>query len=124
MRNLEIPRQARLFFYLDAHWGKDLPLQKELALILEQFETFAIMIDDFEVPGDPGYGFDDYGAGKQLSLRDFPLHKDKRVTCYLPSVPSSQETGLRRGAIVAASQSLTGQIDRIAGLRRLDGSDE
>ena len=124
MRNLEIPRQARLFFYLDAHWGKDLPLQKELALILEQFETFAIMIDDFEVPGDPGYGFDDYGAGKQLSLRDFPLHKDKRVTCYLPSVPSSLETGLRRGAIVAASQSLTGQIDRIAGLRRLDGSDE
>lgn len=122
LRNLKIPRDARVFFYLDAHWDKDLPLRDELALILEQFRTFVIMIDDFEVPGDPGYGFDDYGAGSQLSLRDFPLHKDKRIACYLPSAPSSQETGLRRGVLVAASRSLTRQIDGIAELRRLDES--
>ena len=124
LRDLKIGRRARVFFYLDAHWGEDLPLQRELALILEQFETFVIMIDDFEVPGDPGYGFDDYGAGKRLSLRDFPLDRDRRVTCYLPSVPSSQETGLKRGAIVAASQNLTTLIDGIAAFRRLDRSDE
>lgn len=124
LRDLKFARQAQIFFYLDAHWGEDLPLQKELALILERFENFVIMIDDFEVPGDPGYGFDDYGTGKQLSLRDFPLHRDKRITCYLPCVPSSQETGLKRGAIVAASHNLTALIDGIAALRRLDRSDE
>lgn len=124
VRDLKIPRRARILFYLDAHWGEKLPLPKELALILEEFETFVIMVDDFEVPGDPGYGFDDYGNGKQLSLRDFPLHKDKRITCYFPSVPSSRETGLRRGVIVAATQNLVRQLDRIAYLRRLNWSDE
>jgi hypothetical protein len=29
------------------------------------------MIDDFKVPGDAGYGHDDYGRGKSLSMHDF-----------------------------------------------------
>lgn len=111
IRELNIPRHARTFFYLDAHWGVNLPLREELDLIIGSFEHFVIMIDDFEVPNESGYGFDDYGTGKRLSLRDFPLHRDSRIACYVPSKPSSEESGLRRGAIVLASPELKGKLD-------------
>jgi hypothetical protein len=55
-----------VFFHLDAHWEGDLPLQEEIEIILGRFPNFLIMIDDFRVPGDSGYGFDDYGRGKML----------------------------------------------------------
>jgi len=71
------------------------------------------MIDDFELPNDPGYGFDDYGPGKRLSLRDFELHRDSRIACYIPARPSTQESGRRRGAIVLASRSLKSEADTV-----------
>jgi hypothetical protein len=49
------------------------------------------MIDDFEVPGDSGYAYDDYGPGKRLWFHDFPLHNDNRISAYClssSSVPS------------------------------------
>jgi len=113
LRELEISRRARTFFYLDAHWEEDLPLRDELDLIIQNFENCVIMIDDFEVPGDPGYGFDDYGPAKRLSLRDFPLHRDSRVACYIPARPSTQESGLRRGAMVLTSLRLKSKIDSV-----------
>jgi predicted O-methyltransferase YrrM len=111
IRQLEIPAQARTFFYLDAHWGEDLPLSEELESIFQKFNNFVVMVDDFEVPGDPGYKFDDYGPGKRLSLRDFPLHRDGRIACYFPARPSSQESGLKRGAIILASLGLKDKLD-------------
>jgi hypothetical protein len=116
IRDLKISRQARTFFYLDAHWGADLPLREELNLIIQKFENFVVMIDDFEVPNDPEYQFDDYGPGKRLSLRDFPLHQDNGIACYFPARPSSQESGLRRGVIVLASLGLKGKLDCISSL--------
>jgi hypothetical protein len=113
IRELSISRQARTFFYLDAHWSADLPLREELELILQNFENFVVMIDDFEVPNDPGYEADDYGPGKRLSLRDFPLHQDRRIACYFPARSASQESGLRRGAIVLASLGLQSKLDCI-----------
>jgi hypothetical protein len=116
IRRLKIPRQEPIFFYLDAHWGEDLPLREELDLIMGNFDHFVVMIDDFEIPNDLEYGFDDYGPGKKLSLCDFPLHQDNRVTCYVPARRSSQESGLRRGAIVLASQSLKSEIEAVGTL--------
>jgi hypothetical protein len=116
IRDLKISRQAKTFFYLDAHWGADLPLREELNLIIQKFENFVVMIDDFEVPNDPEYQCDDYGPGKRLSLRDFPLHQDNGIACYFPARPSSQESGLRRGAIVLASLGLKGKLDAISSL--------
>lgn len=113
LRELKIPRQERTFFYLDAHWGQDLPLREELDLIMRNFDNFVIMIDDFEVPNDVDYGFDDYGPGSRLSLRDFALHQDNRIVCYLPARAASQESGLRRGAIVVASLSIKNRVDSI-----------
>jgi hypothetical protein len=116
IRDLKISRQAKTFFYLDAHWGADLPLREELNLIIQKFENFVVMIDDFEVPNDPEYQFDDYGPGKRLSLRDFPLHQDNGIACYFPARPSCQESGLRRGVIVLASLGLKGKLDAISSL--------
>jgi hypothetical protein len=116
IRDLKISRQAKTFFYLDAHWGADLPLREELNLIIQKFDNFVVMIDDFEVPNDPEYKFDDYGPGKRLSLRDFPLHQDNGIACYFPARPSCQESGLRRGAIVLASLGLKGKLDAISSL--------
>lgn len=111
IQRLDIPRQASTFFYLDAHWEESLPLREELDLIFREFKQFVVMIDDFEVPNDPGYGFDDYGPGKRLSLRDFELHRDNRISCYIPARPSAQESGRRRGVIVLASRSLKSKVD-------------
>lgn len=62
-----VPKQD-VFFYLDAHWGDDLPLREELEIILACFRRSVVMIDDFEVP-NLDYKFDDYGPGKVLNLK-------------------------------------------------------
>jgi hypothetical protein len=119
LSGLGLPRQTRTFFYLDAHGHADLPLASETEFVIGNFETFAIMIDDFEVPGDAGYTFDDYGVGKRLSLRDFPFDKDNRILAFLPSRPASQESGRRRGCIVLASPDLRASVGSLACLREL-----
>jgi len=47
-----------LFAYLDAHWDADLPLAEELEIVLGWGSDAIVMIDDFQVPDDPGYGHD------------------------------------------------------------------
>ncbi len=120
LSQLRMPRESRIFFYLDAHWSEDLPLADETEFIIRNFNTFAIMIDDFEVPGDSDYAYDDYGPGKRLSLRDFPFHKDSRVSAYSPSRPASQESGIRRGCLVLVSPDLENAVGSLNCLRALD----
>jgi hypothetical protein len=62
---------APTLFYLDAHWEKHLPLREEVVLAVSHFPKAVLMIDDFKVPDDPGYGFDDYGPGKRARYRLF-----------------------------------------------------
>lgn len=99
------------FFYLDAHWGEDLPLAGEIELITQKSSSFVIMIDDFQVSNDSGYGYDDYGVGKRLSLRDFPFDSDRRFVSYFPARHSTEESGRQRGCIVLASPDLKGKVD-------------
>lgn len=122
LRNLSASRDARMFFYLDAHWDQDLPLAEEVGIIQERFTNYVIMIDDFEVPGDRDYTFDDYGPGKRLGLTDFPFHRDPRLTVYFPARPGSQESGRKRGAIVLASATMAGLVNTVPTLRRLAAS--
>lgn len=115
-----LPRLARdaapVFFYLDAHWQEDLPLRDECALIRRHRVPAVIMIDDFEVPGDPGYGCDDYGAGRRLCL-DY-LSPLQGWTAFFPTCPAGQETGARRGCIVlATTPELAARLLRIPSLR-------
>jgi hypothetical protein len=120
LRRLEFNKGLRTFFYLDAHWQNDLPLGEETEYIFSTFNRFVVMVDDFEVPGDPGYTFDDYGPGRKLSLSDFPFDRDGRVSVYFPNRPSDLESGKRRGCVVLASQELVPHVDRASSLLRIE----
>lgn len=43
-----------------------MPLAGELELVFSHCSAAVVMIDDFQVPFDAGYAYDDYGAGKAL----------------------------------------------------------
>jgi hypothetical protein len=103
------------FVYLDAHWGDFLPLRKEIELLSQLLPKSIIMIDDFEVPGDEGYRFDDYGPGKRISL-DYldAANTSSPIYKYFPNTPSSEDTGQRRGMCVATLMSeIRDQLDAI-----------
>lgn len=99
------------FFYLDAHWYDDLPLREEVELIARLWSEFAIMIDDFEVPGDPGYAFDDYGRDRKLSL-DYlsELLTSRSLVPFFPSAAAGDETGERRGWVLIVPEGDTSRI--------------
>jgi len=99
------------FFYLDAHWHNDLPLEREIQIISENWKHSVIMIDDFQVPGDPGYGFDSYGKGKELSIKTFSsIFSQFGWTPLFPTLPSSQETGKKRGCVVLVPKKGASQV--------------
>ncbi len=110
-------------FYLDAHGKGNLPLAREIVSIAANFAQPVILIDDFQVPGDPGYAFDDYGPGERLDV-DYLLATKVPLSIYFPFMPSSRETGDRRGsATVTSSPEMTQVLDHIGSLRRwLPGS--
>ncbi len=92
---------SRVLFYLDAHWRDDLPLVEELGIITGSDLRWVAMIDDFKVPFDGGYSYDDYGPGKALKLDLLSSLKD-RSTIFFPRLHSSEETGAARGTCVLA----------------------
>jgi hypothetical protein len=96
-------QDARLpFCYLDAHWEARLPLRWEVVELLSAFPGFCILIDDFQVPNDRGYRFDNYGRGFRLSADIFEGIDMGDVTWFWPAVPSAEETGRPRGWVVLA----------------------
>lgn len=93
----------RVYFYLDAHWYESLPLAEELRLIVRHWRNFVVMVDDFEVPGDDGYGFDDYGFRRSLSMSCFgTVFRELDLAAYSPSLPSLQESGSCSGCVLLA----------------------
>ena len=115
------PSKQVVFFYLDAHWYEDLPLKGEIEIIALNWEKFVIMIDDFKVPGDEGYGFDS-GQGKFLVLETIiDEMKTHGLRAFFPSFPSSEETGAKRGCVVLARRgALSNTISRLGSLRAED----
>lgn len=84
---------SECFFYLDAHWRKNSPLLEEIAQIASRWDKFAIMIDDFQVPGDEGYGYDRYGAFKKLNISLIrPVMKRYDLRAFFPNIPSAEES--------------------------------
>jgi hypothetical protein len=96
-----------LFVYLDAHWGFDLPLAEELDIIFGIHPNSLIMVDDFQVPFDAGYGYDDYG-GDQVLTEEYikPVVAEHRLRILYPTTPSVEETGARRGCVVLAKNNI------------------
>ena len=96
-------KEKTIFFYLDAHWDEDLPLTDECQIIFENCHQAVVMVDDFKVPGDEGYGFDDYGHGRELSLKLLaPLIEKLGLAAFFPSKGSDFESGSKRGCVVLA----------------------
>jgi len=115
-RDPYFPKQL-VFFYLDAHWYDEPPLRKEVELIFSNFRESVAMIDDFKVPGDPGYAFDDYGPGKRLCLDYLPPLSSLGLTAFFPTTPSHEETGLRRGFVVLADVAAAARLLSVRFLR-------
>ena len=108
-------RGRRTLFYLDAHWERDLPLRDELAIIIQAWPNAVVVVDDFEVPDDPGYAFDDYGPGRRICVDILPQLPG--WTLLFPSVRSGEKTGARRGCIVLASPSMALETATVPTLR-------
>jgi predicted O-methyltransferase YrrM len=98
--NPDVPKRDVLF-YLDAHRQGDQPLLDELELICENWRDSLIMIDDFEVSGDPGYRFNDYAPGVRFGVELLPAVTVAYRRFY-PAISSREETGARRGCIILA----------------------
>jgi len=88
----------KCFFYLDAHWGKDVPLREEIAIIASNWKEYVIMIDDFKVPDDSGYGFGSYGTLEQIDMPS--LHQMYGLCASFPAIRSDQETQPPTGCVV------------------------
>jgi hypothetical protein len=103
LRRLAIERPfERPLAYLDAHWWGELPVTAELGVLREHWNEAVIVIDDFMVPGDPGYMGYGYNDG-YLSLNEqdgVSLPSDAKAA--YPAIPSEQETGARNGALYVA----------------------
>jgi hypothetical protein len=98
-------RTKRLFFYLDAHWYADLPLEGELNIISRDWQSFVIMIDDFQVPDDEGYGYDSYGNQALTFERFYNIFSKHRLIPFCPNLASGEETGIRRGCVVLTREN-------------------
>jgi len=106
-----------VLFYLDAHSGADTPLLEEVDWIAAHWDRFAMMIDDFQVPDDDGYGFGQYhGTNLTLDLLARPI-ADNDLVAYFPAAPSHEETRRRRGCVVLTPGPI---LDDVKTLRRLD----
>jgi len=96
------PKDCRTFIYLDSHWERDLPLREELRIIFSCQPNAVVAIDDFRVPCDIGYGWDDYGPGQSLDIdyvKDVIPHGSR---LFFPQLRSADETGAVRGCCIVA----------------------
>lgn len=112
----------RILFYLDAHWGTDLPLAEEIDLIFSNWDEAVVLVDDFQALGDPGYGYDDYGEGKALTLKYIKKFQNNfNLNVFFPAAGSSQETGAKRGCVLLVANPLLSQkISALAELQIYD----
>jgi hypothetical protein len=106
-----------VFCYLDAHWHADLPLPDEIRAIAESGLSAVIVIDDFEVPDDPGYKFDEYDTGLRLTRELLDGCGIDDWGHFYPRARASKETGGRRGYLVLCSPDLVDDVSTVPGLR-------
>jgi hypothetical protein len=112
-----------VFIYLDSHWYEDLPLLDELEIVFSNKIKAIIMIDDFEVPGDTGYAFDDYGPEKRLTMSYLSSLDKYYYSAFFPKCKSEDESGLKRGCIViSTSPELTSILNNVDSLNAYNES--
>ena len=111
--------KKNVLFYLDAHWQRDLPLREEVRIIKKFWSESIIIIDDFQVPDDPGYSYDDYGGGKKLCLEYLKEEPSFDFEIFWPSAKSGTETIAKpAGSIVLATRDRAAELIRGSKLLR------
>jgi hypothetical protein len=112
------PTAETTLFYLDSHWEQHLPLREELEIIFNRYPNAAVLIDDFKVPDDAGYGFDHYAPDKELTVEYVQASNIPKLSYFFPSTPSKQETGARRGWVVLTANDSMAKTLRTINLAR------
>ena len=87
-----IPSSSVVLAYLDAHWELELPTAQELNELLLWGNNWVAVIDDFKVPGDDSYGFDQYG---ELVVDQSLIPNGVRI--MVPNQSAKSESGARKG---------------------------
>ncbi|NGN65087.1 class I SAM-dependent methyltransferase [Streptomyces sp. A7024] len=105
---------AALFCYLDAHWGEDVPRYEELLTIHQRWSRAVVIIDDFRVHDDPGYGHETY-HGRPLDLDYLPELPGWQM--FFPALSAAEEGGCKRGCLVLASAELAAAVEALPGVR-------
>ena len=113
----------RPFFYLDAHSLDDIPLVRELSIILAHWPEFIVLVDDFQVPGDAGFRY--YAWGEEVqgleAVAETLGASPAPLGVFFPAYPSILETGLRSGwALIvpeAMAEAVEGLVPRTLLLR-------
>jgi len=109
----KIDRKSKVFFYLDAHSENDYPILEELEFITSDYQNNLIIIDDFQVPNDDGYGFDSFN-GRKLNLKLISKSLIGKNFIYFPKISSSIETGKLRGyVLVTNNDDIKKKLDSI-----------
>jgi len=103
LSSIEEWKNKVIFFYLDAHWNADLPLDEELNIIFSTWKNVIIMIDDFKVENDEGYKYDQY-QDVSLDISYLRSVYKYNLNYYFP-INSSEETGAKRGSIVITNNN-------------------
>ena len=105
------------FLYLDAHWGKDLPLKEEIFLIASRWKKFILVIDDFQVPGDDGYRHEGYGTLQYIEISK--LRSSHDLCVYFPAIPSMEERPEATGCVLLAKNDpYAAPLEEIPTIRR------
>ena len=88
------PRSDKVLAYLDAHWLDAIPTKAELNNLIAWGGEWIAIIDDFHVPLDSGYSFDQYG---DVIIGKSQVPQSPNVRTFSPAVDSNLETGAKRG---------------------------
>lgn len=101
-------RERTTLFYLDAHvTGSSEPIAREVEQITSNWDRFAIVIDDVELPGYTG---DLLGNGQRLTL-DYVFNSiPDGLSVFTPTLPGEKESGKRRGCCVIVRNGDAGKL--------------
>jgi predicted O-methyltransferase YrrM len=89
-----------VFAYLDAHWLEHIPLRDEVQALLEWGGDFVAVVDDFYIPSDLGYGYDQY-KNHRVDISHIP--SSDKISVWVPEDDSSTESGAQRGTAYIVS---------------------
>jgi hypothetical protein len=106
---------SRTLFWLDAHWGDSWPLFDETRII-STLSTYAVIIDDFEVPDRPIFHYDSYQGVKNCLEVHSEVLGD---SCFIPDYDPDQSCENPSGYGVFFKNMDYGGLKSLNSLRKL-----